>query len=727
MGITAGQNIKFALFKYLIILYIFLFASKSAISQVNLDSINQAIPSLKGTEKLKALEILSSNYSFIDSDNYLKYTRLGLEYALSEYDSTYISKFLIELGYYYKIKGDYQNSLNNFNHAATVSIKRRDKKILLGAYTGLGSVYYELSLYDKALEYHNKSLTIKEELGEKYSVGISYNNIGLIYYKINDPQKALEYYSKSLNLKLELGDTASCILNYINIGLANYELSADSSENDAIESFRKAIELSNRYNQYRSIGSAYNGIAQVYAKKSKYDSARHYLNLSIAESINNKYRKLESSNYYLLAKIAFQENQYKLALNHLQRSQKLVSTSNDKIRIKNNYGLFADIFEAKNMLDSAFYYQKKFSVIKDSIFKENLANNLANWQIAKIEEKSNKKIAEKDETISNNKFFNLFLLSVLALSITLIVVIFRNYAHTHKINRQLNESNNEIEAQKINLVKKNNQLADAQITIQSQNEVLKNINVNLDKKVKERTLELDQSNSELDRSNRELEKAVKDLDQFIYKTSHDLRGPIATMQGIINLGVMEASDENSKEYFNTLHKISNNFNNVLFRLIEVHETYQTKPVLEFLDPVQEIIETADRISNLSIDNDINIETKLEANGQWKSDKVLFNVIIENMLRNSMYYKDRRNSTIKIKTKYQDNNMKISIEDNGFGIQPGDEAKVFNIFFKGSPKPGGTGLEVYTAKIAVEKLKGVISLKKPRKNTIFEILLPILNK
>ena len=92
----------------------------------------------------------------------------------------------------------------------------------------------------------------------------------------------------------------------------------------------------------------------------------------------------------------------------------------------------------------------------------------------------------------------------------------------------------------------------------------------------------------------------------------------------------------------------------------------------------------------------------------------------------MLYKDRGDSTIKIKTEYKNGILEILFEDNGFGIQPRDEEKVFNIFFKGSPRPGGTGLEIYTAKIAVEKLGGIIKLKKSLKNTIFEIILPVIN-
>ena len=720
MRFLEGKHLKIGLFKYLLIFFCLSLASQNAISQVNLDSLKSLIPELKGEDRLTALIKLSyAYYGISDLENYFKYSREGFEYALSDGDSVNISRFLIEIGYYYKYKGAYQDALNNFNRSILISKSVNERSLLSKAYTGLGSVYHELSLYDRALDYHSRSLSIKEELADKKALGVSYNNIGLIYYKIDDPLKALEYYSKSLAYKLEQGDTIKSIINYINMGLAYAELPESENKENSKKSFRQAIRLSLKYDQPQRIGYAYNGLAEVFADQFIYDSAKYYLNISIEESIKKNYKKLESSNYYLLSKIAFQEKQYNLAINYLERSQALLAKLKDKNRIKNNYRLYSDIFEAKNMLDSAFYYQKKFSIMKDSIFNEELAHNLANVQIATIEEQSQRKIASQEDQISKNRLFTLFLLSILALSIALIVVIFRNYANINKINKQLKESKDEIEAQKEDLEKKNAQLADAQVTIQQQNDKLKNINYDLDRKVNERTIELD-------KSNHELEKAVRDLDQFIYKTSHDLRGPIATMQGIINLGVMDSRDKKSKEYFTTLHNVSNNLNNVLFRLIEVHETYQKKPILENLDPMREIMETTNRVSQFSIETDITIITELQANGQWNSDKVLFNLIVENMLRSAMLYKDRGESMIKVKTEYVNEKLRILFEDNGFGIQPGDEDKVFNIFFKGSPRPGGTGLEIYTAKIAVEKLGGEIVLKKPLKNTVFEINLPILN-
>jgi signal transduction histidine kinase/Tfp pilus assembly protein PilF len=638
---------------------------------------------------------------------------------LADHDSLFVSSFFVDIGYYYKYMGDFQKSLIELKRAEKIALKNNYREILGYAYTALGTVYLDVSFYDKALEYHSKSLEIKEEIGESaLSLSISYNNIGLVYYKIGDPDKAEEYYNDAINLKLQEGDTSSCISTYINLGLAFSEQNNIDKYDKAIDYFQKAIVLAKKHNVFYRIGFSYNGLAKVYVDLQQYDSAKVLYRLSNEESYKNKYLGLESSNYYLLAKIAYQEQNFDLALNTGSRSMNLLEKLKDKNRQKNNFRLYADIFEAKNNLDSAYFYQKKFIAAKDSIFKDDLAQNIAKVRIESIVQQSQKEIADREDKISKSKLVNLFLLSILVLSIALIIVVFRNYVLTSKINRQLNDSKDKIEAQKENLQIKNEQLAEAQIIIQKQNEVLKNINSNLDKKVRERT-------EELNLSNMELGKAVRDLDQFIYKTSHDLRGPIATMQGIINLGVIEAKEATSKDYFTTLHKVSTNLNNVLTRLIEVHETYQKKPELEFVDPEGLIMASRDKVSQYVVDPEIKIVTDLQAKGKWKSDKHLFDLIILNMLKNAILYRDGSDAMVKIKTELRDKDMFMSFEDNGFGIQPGDVEKVFNIFFKGSYRPGGTGLEIYTAKIAVEKLGGKIVLRKPVKNTIFEISLPVL--
>ncbi|MDZ7606312.1 MAG: tetratricopeptide repeat protein [Cyclobacteriaceae bacterium] len=670
--------------------------------------------------KLESLLDLTYELQYENIEEYYDYAKLGFEQALADQDSNFVSAFLIEMGYYFKYKGNYQMALNDLKRSLIICEKNNYLVNTAKTYTALGTVYHELGFYDKALDCHSKSLIIKEKLGDRAGIGVSFNNIGLIYYKIDDPHRAIDYYERSIAIKLEFGDTSKCIVPYINLGLAYSAQKMEGRGNrQAILNFKRAIDYSIKYDQQHRLGFAYNGIAQAFINEDNYDTARYYLQLSNNQSIKNDYRQLESSNYFLLSKLSFQEGDYNQAIQYLNRSQGLLKQLGDKNRIKNNYGLYSEIYAAQNLLDSAYYYQKWFSIMKDSIFNEELANNLANVQIATIEEQSQRKIADQEEANKRTRMFMLFLASILLLSIALIVVIFRNNARMQKINKQLSESRNEIQDQKEDLEKKNDQLAEAHNTIQRQNDVLTNINQELDKKVQERTLELD-------KSNRGLEKAVRDLDQFIYKTSHDLRGPIATMQGIINLGMIESKEPVSMQYFSTLNNVSNNLNNVLYRLIEVHETYLKKPVFELVDPIKEIKDVAEKIGGYLNDSSLTIVTELSAEGPWITDKHLYRLIIDSMLRSAYHYKDRKDFAITIKSSRNAFNMTILIEDNGYGIKPGDEDKVFNIFFKGSPRSGGTGLELYTTKIAVDKLKGMIRLVKPAKDTIFEIILPVLS-
>ena len=95
-----------------------------------------------------------------------------------------------------------------------------------------------------------------------------------------------------------------------------------------------------------------------------------------------------------------------------------------------------------------------------------------------------------------------------------------------------------------------------------------------------------------------------------------------------------------------------------------------------------------------------------------------------MLNNAFLFSANKEAFVNLTIQgSKDKSLKIIFEDNGFGILDADINKVFDVFFKGSPRRSGTGLEIYAARVGVEKLKGTIELKKPKDNTIFEINLP----
>ena len=123
---------------------------------------------------------------------------------------------------------------------------------------------------------------------------------------------------------------------------------------------------------------------------------------------------------------------------------------------------------------------------------------------------------------------------------------------------------------------------------------------------------------------------------------------------------------------------------------------------------------------------IEVSYELEKEGEWVSDKALLVTAIENMLVNAFLFSVSKQSFVNLRiSNGVDNQLKMTFEDNGYGILETDVSKVFNVFFKGSPRRSGTGLEIYAARIAIEKLNGTIDLRKPKDNTIYEIVLPEL--
>ena len=704
---------KIVFFRGTVLILVLCLSVNNAISQSILDSLKRVYNLQKGEERLKTGMMILQYVS--DPEEAMFYAESALNQARELEDSAMIALAWVDLSYIHRQIGDFQTSLNYLNRAYYLANKTGDYQALIESYTGLGSWYYNMDIYDKALEFHVEALKIKEQYNDIRRLASSYNNIGLIFYKISDFDKALDYYQRAVDVKLQTGDTLGTISNHNNIGLV-YSEKGDFVR--AIEAFTKAIDISKKYERDSELGSIYSGLANVYTTLNEQDSARFFLDKAIQIALQTRLFRLLSTNYYILGKLNAQSGNFNEAIYALSQSQEYAHQLRDKQRIKNNLKLMAEIFGSMGAYDSAYYYQKQFSILEDSIFNERLAKNLANIQIALTEEQNLKVIEAQELQLLKNKQISLFLISIVVLSVTLIVVIFSYLYKVSRINLELSKSKKEIERQNEVLARKNRELGQARDTIDDQNRILKDHNISLELKVDERTSELVQSNAEL-------EKVIQELDRFIYKTSHDLRGPIATMQGIINLGKYEFSDANYLNYLDKLDGVAYTMNNVVHRLIEVHETYQKVLSIDLIDPPCEIMAVIKEFKEKSPNGELRITTDLRQDGEWLSDRVLFRSIIENLIRNASLFIEKQDPFIHVSSRIEGGNLILEFEDNGFGIQPGDQDKIFSIFFKGSPKPGGTGLEVYTAKIATEKLSGTISLKNPLKNTVFQVVLPAL--
>jgi len=237
--------------------------------------------------------------------------------------------------------------------------------------------------------------------------------------------------------------------------------------------------------------------------------------------------------------------------------------------------------------------------------------------------------------------------------------------------------------------------------------------------------QLKKSEEALKEKNIELEKANEELDKFVYSAAHDLRAPLTSVLGLINL----LRNEKEVEKNSYIDLIEKSVVKLDFFIKDVIDYSRNSRLGLSVQPVnlETIIRKAyENHLYLNGKSKISISIEMEGNGAFYSDKGRMEIIFNNIISNAIKYHDHKkpNPYIQVKGKIEKNAVGLEITDNGIGIAPENLDKIFNIFYRGHEESKGSGLGLYIVKETVEKLKGVIQVESiPEIGTTFKIRLP----
>lgn len=225
----------------------------------------------------------------------------------------------------------------------------------------------------------------------------------------------------------------------------------------------------------------------------------------------------------------------------------------------------------------------------------------------------------------------------------------------------------------------------------------------------------------------EVEKKNKELDNFVYKVSHDLRGPISSLMGLHNVVKLDVEDAQSLKYFDMYHEQIQRLETIILDFIDLtrmKESKIVKSLIDFDSIIAQCISAYNYMPNFS-----SIDFKIEVNNslEFYSDKSSVNSIIQNLVENAIKYSSsRRTPTVKISVQPTsgNNTLKVIVEDNGIGIQDEYKENIFDMFFRANSNVQGSGLGLYILKTATERLKGKVEFDSEyNKGTSFKITLP----
>jgi len=218
-----------------------------------------------------------------------------------------------------------------------------------------------------------------------------------------------------------------------------------------------------------------------------------------------------------------------------------------------------------------------------------------------------------------------------------------------------------------------------------------------------------------------------ELDKFVYSASHDLRAPITSLKGLIEIAKEETDPEIIQQYLYLMKESLNKQDEFIREIIDFSRNKRKEIVRQ---PVN-LSKTIDQVirhhcympnaNNINITKDILLET-------IPSDPLRIEIILNNLISNAIKYSDEKKErmTIHIKTYLENHSAIMEIADNGVGIKKENLSSIFQMFYVTQNSNKGTGLGLYIVQETVAKLQGSILVESElHKGTKFTLQIPLL--
>lgn len=253
----------------------------------------------------------------------------------------------------------------------------------------------------------------------------------------------------------------------------------------------------------------------------------------------------------------------------------------------------------------------------------------------------------------------------------------------------------------------------------------------LNEELRKQNLALASREEELNVALRELSDRNFELDQLVYKTSHDLRSPLTSILGLVNIAKIDEDREHQAEYLGRIEKSILKLDEFVRSMLNYAKASRTEVKMEPFE-FKALIENC--INDLEyLESFKRVKTTLTIEGESKSftsDPLRLKIIFSNIISNAYKYvnPDAKSSYLKIKAVFKPEELIITFKDNGIGIHKSQIKKVFDMFYRATEKSEGSGLGMYIVKQSINKLGGEITVQsKVNTGTTFKIVLPVIQE
>ncbi|MBX2897810.1 MAG: PAS domain S-box protein [Cyclobacteriaceae bacterium] len=220
----------------------------------------------------------------------------------------------------------------------------------------------------------------------------------------------------------------------------------------------------------------------------------------------------------------------------------------------------------------------------------------------------------------------------------------------------------------------------------------------------------------------QLHIANRELETFMYRVAHDIRGPVASLSGLIETVRHEAIDPVSQKYFAQASVMINKLERSL-RALQVITGIKLEDLQRGKVNLTEVLAA---LKTKFEADDFEINLHLQGLPHIVSDGRYVQMVLEQIVQNASVFRccDRK-ATLHISYKVLGKKLQLIFEDNGEGMTPEVQENIFNMFYRGSQQSIGEGLGLYLTRSILDKLDGAVFVQSEYLvGSVFTIQLPI---
>ncbi|MDP4116071.1 MAG: tetratricopeptide repeat-containing sensor histidine kinase, partial [Bacteroidota bacterium] len=509
-----------------------------------------------------------------------------------------------------------------------------------------------------------------EKLKDTVGVANCYMNIGNVHTYSKAYQLAADYYLKALQIYTKRKEERRIASVYSNLANTYYTM-GDLKKSK--EYSQDALNLYNKYDNDQGRISTLINLGNIESDNHRLKEALNYYNQGYLISKRIKRNYEIGVIQYNKAGLHLDLKKYKESISEVKEAIEISKKISLRDLEMKCYSLLSEAYEKKGDYKSSLEYHKKYTELNDSIFAKSKTNEYLQLEESFQSEKKQKQIErqkaalrQRDAEVKNQTITIIALILVSSLIVVLSLLVTRFYVFKKKENKKLSELN-----------------------------------------------------------------ATKD--KFFSIIAHDLKNPFSAIMGSSQL-LLENIDTMTKEeyiqFLEIIQKSSEAAHKLLDDLLLWARTQTGRLSMEFEDikAAEIVLECVNLLNNQALAKEIVINVEVKDGLSLFVDNFSINTVVRNLVSNAIKF-TKPGGSVSLKAEQSDKMGRIDVIDNGVGIKPEDEAKLFridaSINHKGTTGENGTGLGLILCKELVEKNNGYITLKsKLGKGSTFSVFLPL---